>query len=221
MLARVGCGRQTHVTRDHSFDTNKGKKYLPRRYGAVGGRAGWHWIGWGDARPLYRLPEIVARPDAPILVVEGEKTADAAQTLLPEFSVTTSMNGSNSPEKTDWDACAGRSVVIWRDNDAEGLNYARALAHKSHRRRCIGALIGSKLLRHNDLAQARGTPRCQHSVTPNTSSLHRSKDARWWPRSQVGRSRPMPGLCCSEPQIAPSAWLSASRPASRMPATQA
>src|SRR3954462_739021 len=48
----------------------------------------------------------------------------------------------------------------------------------STKRRCIGALIGSKLLCHNDLAQARGAPRCQHSVTLNTSSLHRSRDAR-------------------------------------------
>jgi hypothetical protein len=37
-------------------------------------------------RPLYGLDRLAARPDDPVLVVEGEKTADAAAELIPMSS---------------------------------------------------------------------------------------------------------------------------------------
>src|SRR6185437_3837982 len=39
--------------------------------------------GFSAPCPLYRLDDLLARPDAPVLVVEGEKTAEAATELFP------------------------------------------------------------------------------------------------------------------------------------------
>ena len=65
------------------FDTPAGKEMRPLRYGRLRGRVGWHWKGWAndDARPLYGLAELTAAPDAPALLCEGEKAADAAAGL--------------------------------------------------------------------------------------------------------------------------------------------
>ena len=43
------------------------------------------WMQKGISRPLplYNLPGLLERPDAPVLVVEGEKTSDAAGRALP------------------------------------------------------------------------------------------------------------------------------------------
>ena len=105
------------------FDTAAGKETRPLRYGHWRGRIGWHLKGWAgdDARPIYRLPELLAAPDAPVLLCEGEKSADAAADLLgPAWAVIASMNGAQSPHHTDWSPLAGRDLVIWPDNDAAG-----------------------------------------------------------------------------------------------------
>jgi hypothetical protein len=42
--------------------------------------------------------------------------------------VTTSSGGGQAATKTDWSPLAGRSVLIWPDNDEAGLKYAVAVA---------------------------------------------------------------------------------------------
>jgi putative DNA primase/helicase len=90
---------------------------------------GWQFRAWPDRRPLYRLPEIKAHPKGPIVVVEGEKSADAANQIFPNSVVTTSSGGANAVDKTDWAALGGRRVLIWPDNDEAGLKYAAAVAN--------------------------------------------------------------------------------------------
>ena len=76
--------------------------------------------------PLYRLPEITSTRSGPIVVVEGEKCADAAASV--GLNATTSAHGAKSPAKTDWTPLAGRDVVILPDADEAGESYARAVA---------------------------------------------------------------------------------------------
>jgi hypothetical protein len=77
-----------------------------------------------DGKPLYRLHELVARPNDPVIVTEGEYKADklAALGLL----VTTS-GAADSASTTDWQPLAGRVAVIWPDNDEAGRRYADAV----------------------------------------------------------------------------------------------
>ena len=82
----------------------------------------------GGPCPLYRLPSIVANPDKPILVVEGEKSADCAHDIFgADFEATTSKQGAQSPGKSDWSCARGRRVVIWPDADVNGGKYAAAV----------------------------------------------------------------------------------------------
>lgn len=81
------------------------------------GNDGWQSIGFPEPRPLYNLFKIASDPRATILIVEGEKDADAATLLFPSFIVTTWMGGANAVAKSDWPVIQGRDVIVWRDND--------------------------------------------------------------------------------------------------------
>jgi hypothetical protein len=97
------------------------------------------WKGFPEPRPLYNLHRLAANPEAPVVVVEGEKATDALQTVLPDHIVTTSMHGAQSPGKTDWSPLAGRNVTIWPDADEAGETYANAVAE------CLGKVDGESV----------------------------------------------------------------------------
>src|SRR5690606_2556947 len=75
----------------------------------------------------YGLEKLGQDFEKPVLVVEGEKKADAAQKMLPEYHVLGWIGGAGSISKTKWGALAGREVVIWPDNDKGGKNAAAHL----------------------------------------------------------------------------------------------
>ena len=88
----------------------------------------WRWSSWATPRPLYGLDHLADKPNAQVLVTEGEKAADAAARLLPELAVVTSPNGSKGASHADWTPLRGRAVIIWPDADGAGLDYANAAA---------------------------------------------------------------------------------------------
>lgn len=92
------------------------------------GRRAWRCLGFPVPRPLYGLDRLGARPGAPVLVCEGEKSADAAARLFPDHVAVTSPNGSKSASKAGWSVLAGRTVVVWPDADPPGMQYANAVA---------------------------------------------------------------------------------------------
>jgi hypothetical protein len=94
----------------------------------VDGRLSWEWKAWPGLRPLYGLNRLAARLGARVLVVEGEKAADAAGKLFPDFVVITSPGGANAARHADWAPLKGRDVVIWPDADKPGHGYAEAVA---------------------------------------------------------------------------------------------
>ncbi len=110
------------------------KQFLPFTFcEGPGGRLEWRCKGFADPRPLYGLDVLAARADAPVLVVEGEKTADAAAKLFPSHVVVTSPGGSKAAAKVDWQPLKGRAVTIWPDNDNPGICYADAVADAARR----------------------------------------------------------------------------------------
>ena len=83
------------------------------------------WKAHPPPRPLFNLPDILKNPDAPVLIVEGEKTALAAAKRFPaNWVVTTSAGGSKAAKQSDWRVLKGREVLIWPDNDSPGHTYA-------------------------------------------------------------------------------------------------
>lgn len=88
----------------------------------------WRWQGLPEPRPLLHLDQLAQRPTAPVVVSEGEKSADAAAQLLPGHVATCWLNGTNSWRKTDFSPLIGRDVLLWPDNDAPGASCMVALA---------------------------------------------------------------------------------------------
>jgi hypothetical protein len=87
---------------------------------------GWGWGKPGGLLTLYRLPDLLARPDETVFVVEGEKTADAAAEI--GLLVTTSALGAGKSGQSDWSPLADRKVVILPDNDAAGKAHTQDVA---------------------------------------------------------------------------------------------
>lgn len=114
------------------FELENGEKdVLPFVWATDGNRSEWRWMGFGEARPLYNLHLLAANPNASVLIVEGEKTADAAQAQLDPTKtvVTTWPGGSNSISQVDFIPLYGRKVLMWPDNDVQGLS---AMLHIRH-----------------------------------------------------------------------------------------
>ena len=80
-------------------------------------------------RPLYGLDLLAQRPQAPVVIVEGEKTCDSARKFLSEdYVVMTWPNGANSADKADWNVIKDRRVIIWPDADEPGVKAANVIA---------------------------------------------------------------------------------------------
>ncbi len=104
------------------YDPPEGKKQIvPWTYGVdQSNKPRWSMGQWAEPRPLYGLDELAKRPDAPVLIVEGEKAADAARQLAPSYVVVTWPGGSQAWKKTGWSALQDRSVLLWPDSDNPG-----------------------------------------------------------------------------------------------------
>lgn len=86
----------------------------------------WHMKQWQEPRPLY-VPLATLPPDLPVLVVEGEKCAQAAQeSLAGEWLVVSWPGGGKAWDRAAWDWIAGRSVVLWGDCDAKHIKLTKA-----------------------------------------------------------------------------------------------
>ncbi len=90
----------------------------------------WRWQGLPDPRPLLHLDELSQRLDAPVVLCEGEKAADAAAELMSSYVATCWPNGSSSWHKADLTPLKGRSILLWPDNDSSGQSCMEAVAEK-------------------------------------------------------------------------------------------
>ena len=99
-----------------------GKKFTPTiTYceNAAGDRR-WCMVPFARPLPLYCLDQLVARSTATVVLVEGEKTAEAAQRLLASLVATTWPGGSKAYRHVDFSPLRGRKVVCVPDADGPG-----------------------------------------------------------------------------------------------------
>ncbi len=121
------------------------------------GRLTWRLKAGGEPRPLYGLDRLASRPEATVMVVEGEKTADAAQRQFPDLVAVSWPGGSNAVSKADWGVLEGRAVVVWPDADEPGLKAAQSVVRAALAARAESASaveIPSDLPKGWDLADA-------------------------------------------------------------------
>jgi putative DNA primase/helicase len=106
-------------------ETSRGKNFYPcTLWQNSDGSMEWKFKGYEGLRPFYNLDKLYLNPEAPVLIVEGEKAALAAETLFPKHVVITTSNGAKSPGKTDFSSIKGREISIWPDFDEPGETYA-------------------------------------------------------------------------------------------------
>lgn len=87
----------------------------------------WRWMGFPDPRPLYLTAPL--QDDAVVLVVEGEKCADAAYAeLAGKGDVVSWQGGGKAVDKADWSPLSGRKVILWADADAKTYSDTHANA---------------------------------------------------------------------------------------------
>lgn len=103
-----------------------GKDVLPQSF-CINTKAGemrWRWLSFAKPRPLYGLDKLAKYPKAQVVIVEGEKAAEAGQALFEALDisrdklVTVSWPGGGKAVKhVDWSPLAGRNVGLWPDAD--------------------------------------------------------------------------------------------------------
>lgn len=122
-----------------------GKEVIPQVWAAntETGECEWRWLSFPKPRPLYGLDILAENPKAQVMVVEGEKAADAARSHLDALGigfdklvVVSWPGGSKAIKFVDWSPLAGRRVGLWPDADQKPYptNHPRAgelmLAHE-------------------------------------------------------------------------------------------
>jgi len=99
------------------FNLPDGKKEtLPITYCRdQNGDCSWQWKAMPEPRPLYGQPF----DDRPIIICEGEKTAEAIRNA--GFQATTWPGGCAAVHKADFRPLANRHITVWPDNDQAGF----------------------------------------------------------------------------------------------------
>lgn len=111
--------------------------------------AGWSMGDPPGKLPLYRRDDLPPESaDGPVLVVEGEKAADAAASI--GLNVVAASHGSKAADKTDWTPLHVRDVVVWPDHDANGQAFAQRVAELVPGTRIMPVPDG--LAEHDDIA---------------------------------------------------------------------
>jgi len=62
-----------------------------------------------------------------VLILEGEKTCDAAQRMFPDFVCLSWRGGVGNIKRVDWKILEGRVIAIWPDNDVPGIEAANVI----------------------------------------------------------------------------------------------
>ena len=75
---------------------------------------------WPDPRPIYRLPDLIDRPGAPVVISEGEGKTDDATYLFPDHVCVGWTGGAAGIKHTDWEPLRGRACILWPDADDKG-----------------------------------------------------------------------------------------------------
>ncbi len=125
----------TEYARVYRYPENRpGRKADPYALRGTGEHAGT----WTHRAPQNRWPYRIEdlSESVPVVIVEGEKCADALAGLTREVGVLSWLGGSGAVMRTDWNTLASRKVILWPDADDPGREAMARLAGELDR---IGA----------------------------------------------------------------------------------
>ena len=110
------------------FEKGDGKEIRPLTCWKEGQKYVWRLLGFPIPRPMFGLDQLAARPESPILLVEGCKTAEAARKIFQDFVVMAWIGGAKNVDKTELGPLKSREVKMWPDHDDPGKSAGRELA---------------------------------------------------------------------------------------------
>ena len=138
IVAPAGPRGTTSSVRYEYQDASGAVSYVVERIERGGGKKtfrqkriedGREVYGLGGLDPLpYRLPELIAQPDAPVFIVEGEKCAEAARSI--GLVATTNSGGAGNWNENLNQYFKGRRVVILPDADDAGRRHGNKVAQQ-------------------------------------------------------------------------------------------
>lgn len=105
------------------IDKEEGKYYLPLAYTEDG-----EWATKSPGIKALYGAELLSENKPYVIVVEGEKAADAGNRIFPQATVVTWQGGAKGIKNGDWDLLEGRKVVLWPDNDDAGRKAMQQIA---------------------------------------------------------------------------------------------
>ena len=105
-------------------------------------RGFWNCKMWPGVRPLYGLELLNKFPNKKIMLVEGEKAADAAREICGHiYNVLTWSGGAQAWRKSDLTLIREREVVLWRDHDEPGIEAMAEIANVLSYQGCTVKII--------------------------------------------------------------------------------
>jgi hypothetical protein len=151
----------------------------------------WRLQGPDGMRPFYNRENDRDQPI--VLVLEGEKTADAGKLLFASQEnvwVTTTLGGCKSPHLVDWSPMKGRKIVIAHDIDAAGLTYAATVSANSYE---AGATSCQLLTLRADEIISAGVPRLRNSDFSEGYDMADALEEKWTLPLLLNQNRPWHG----------------------------
>ena len=131
-------GMPTHYVRRLERSPIRRKKHFgPLTYGCLNGRVGWHNKHVATPAPLFGLEHLAERPDAEVVIHEGEKKSIQAAARFPDYVHVAWSRGAESVRLTDWTPLLTRKAIIWPDNDQAGHKAAGWLSKHLPRARML------------------------------------------------------------------------------------
>lgn len=137
----------------------------------------WRLLGPDGIRPLFNLQNDRGQPI--VLVVEGEKTAEAAERIfapLQNVWVTTTLGGCKSPHLVDWAPMKGRKIVIAHDIDVAGLTYAATVSENCYE---AGAAQCQLMTIRADEIISNGIPQPRNEEFPEGYDIYDAEQEKW------------------------------------------
>jgi 5S rRNA maturation endonuclease (ribonuclease M5) len=116
-----------------------GKRFLPLTYWRnAEGREVWRHKQFVKPLPIYNRQALkTADRSMTVLVVEGEKAADAGIKHFTDMITVTWPQGSSSADKVDWAELRGRTVCLLPDHDEPGRKAMRQIAERLVKLDCL------------------------------------------------------------------------------------
>jgi len=159
------------------FDVGGKKLFFPLVWGKFRGKLGWRNKGFSKPLPLYGLESLKGNITKQIIIVEGEKTADAARLLFPKHLVMAWPGGTASAKNVDLAPLTGRSVLLISDNDMPGR---RCMSSLADRLKLTAKTI--KLILTDEKELPKGWDLADAQMTP--------AEAKDWVIDRLGRAAP-------------------------------